>query len=266
MRRFANDVEKNRSEFNKLLENCQQHSTTNLLSNKFPSQSDIGQMSNSSIFDENYSETKYFIATQNQQPFIFDYSKIFAYEDKNFELDGHYGILNKMKRQSPFDSYNYDDCENIMSSCIDNIWQQEVIKHEKMQLFTTVKDATVCNVVNYGLEYYDPDNDELMDKMLKDALNIMKQNQKFIFASLPAAHRFPMLREWIRLRYGKIYKKEDLTKSFKESLPIFKALTKVGLPVELPSNADMGKDLIIDYSCRDYVLQKVCKSKSSFLY
>ncbi|XP_037806106.1 uncharacterized protein LOC119600111 [Lucilia sericata] len=191
----------------------------------------------SSKTSENDTDPKYFFISQQQPPFKFDYCKMFNYKEFIKEEDS-------------------DGLDVTASNYIHQIWEQELRKHEVIELTSSPKDRVQPSIVDYGLDYYDPDDDELMDRMLKDAIDIMKKDHRFVFAAIPAAHRFPMLREWIRLRYGKTYKKNEMIRSFKESQPIFSALAKVGLPVELPSNANMGTDLITDYSCRDYVLKK----------
>ncbi|KAI8123843.1 hypothetical protein CVS40_5784 [Lucilia cuprina] len=191
----------------------------------------------SSKTSENDTDPKYFFISEQQLPFKFDYCKMFNYKEFTKEEDS-------------------DGLDVTASNCVQQIWQQELKKHEIIEFTSSPNERIQPSIVNYGLDYYDPENDELMDRMLKDAINILKKDQRFVFAAMPAAHRFPMLREWIRLRYGKTYKKGEMSKSFKESQPIFSALAKIGLPVELPSNANMGTDLITDYSCRDYVLRK----------
>ncbi|XP_065369937.1 uncharacterized protein LOC135962117 [Calliphora vicina] len=223
------------------------------LAQKFSSIESSDKYDFDSKSSENDSMSKYFVTSLEHQPFKFDYCKIFAYNHSHLELlkiressteaeDSDITLLNPFQKHSPVELYCSEAVENEGNNCI--------------EFTSNGKDSVQQSVVDFALDYYDPDDDELMDRMLKDALEIMKNDHKFVFASIPAAHRFPMLREWIRLRYGKIYKKEELKRSFQKSLPIFAALAKIGLPVELPSNADMGSDLIMDYSCRDYVLRK----------
>jgi len=49
--------------------------------------------------------------------------------------------------------------------------------------------------------------------MLKQAIELMKENPKFVLASLPDVHRLPLLREWILQRYGRRYtRKHNVTR------------------------------------------------------
>ncbi|XP_030377029.1 uncharacterized protein LOC115625932 [Scaptodrosophila lebanonensis] len=52
---------------------------------------------------------------------------------------------------------------------------------------------------------FDPNDDVLMDQMLKDAFGILRQDARYVLASLPDGHLLPVLREWVRKRYGKRY-------------------------------------------------------------
>ena len=213
--------------------------------------SNLNDISKISTGDDDF-ESKYFEMCQGQLPYKFDYHKIFNVKKEHDD--------NSKMQSSLIDAVGSDI--TLPSNLISDGNRVKVNKTEHIELKTN-EVVDVCETnhkeskVDYGLDYYDPNDDELMDNMLKDALNIMKKDHKFVCASIPAADRIPLLREWIRLRYGKTYNKKDLDESFQRSKPIITALIKVGLSVKLPSNYDIGKNLFTDYSCHDYILRKV---------
>lgn len=97
-----------------------------------------------------------------------------------------------------------------------------------------------------------------MIRMLKDAMDYLRKNPKYVLASLPESHKLPSLREWIMRRYGKIYFWKDRVEEYKASAKIFKALIGASLDVRIPTvGRDIGTKAFVDYSCRNYIIEKV---------
>ncbi|XP_039494662.1 uncharacterized protein LOC120453835 [Drosophila santomea] len=59
--------------------------------------------------------------------------------------------------------------------------------------------------LNFGQEFYDPENIPLMKEMLRLGLEKVAQDKRYVLPTLPDVHSVPYLIEWIRLRYGKRY-------------------------------------------------------------
>ena len=273
MKRLQSATENFRSEFYDLTEAYRKHCNTNEVTNSAQNHSAIdlklnptstdhkvllhqesrlsdtnsclNDLSKVSSGDDDF-ESKFFEVCQGQLPYKFDYHKIFNVKQKHED-----NLIDAVGSDITLPSNLISDVNNVKVNKTEHI---ELKTNEVVEVCETNHKESV---VDYGLDYYDPDDDELMDNMLKDALDIMKKDHKFVCASIPAAHRIPLLREWIRLRYGKTYNKKELDESFQQSKPIITALIKVGLSVKLPSNYDIGKNLFTDYSCHDYILRKV---------
>lgn len=236
------------------LENKSLSSATN--SGSINPTSSLHDISKIPRLDDNF-ETKFFELGQGELPYKFDFQKIFNpdnLEKQNCLMDGlanNLTLFNCMQEISKLET----DMVAAPLHNTEHVKLQET--REEAEELEISESTHNISIVDYGLDYYDPNDNDLMDNMLRDALDIMKRDHKFVFASLPAAHRMPILREWIRLRYGKTYSKKELSESFLQSKPIITALIKIGLSVKLPSNYDIGRNMFTDYCCRNYVLRKV---------
>lgn len=198
--------------------------------------------------------------------FRFNYPEIYDFKDNQSEslelkqtiveaLDSDRDLFNKLQRKEyikGFDQHTLD--ESLTKYCLKIF---HIDPKNSQTLENESKSSTYQSKLNYNLDYYDPEDDALMDGMLKDSLDIMKQDPKFVLASLPEVHRLPLLREWIRLRYGKRYSRQRLTALCERDHSVMKALNNVSLAVPLPLSKDLGSNLVVDYSCRDYLLRKV---------
>ncbi|EDV31171.2 uncharacterized protein Dana_GF14681 [Drosophila ananassae] len=70
----------------------------------------------------------------------------------------------------------------------------------------------------------DPDDDRLMDQMLKDAFRVLRKDKNLVLATLPDGHQIPEMREWIKRRYGKQYGLQSRKMYFKTSAKMVKNL------------------------------------------
>ncbi|XP_059225688.1 uncharacterized protein LOC106081500 [Stomoxys calcitrans] len=230
--------------------------------------------SSQSFFDNNpsscsLSQEKYFEATTADHCHRFDYSKIFQHKENNSQImelkmalieavDSDIALLSEMQRQEYANENSQEKLNKAINQCYQKLVNHELNKSENHNL--PHSDGRL----NYNMDYYDPNDDELMDRMLKDALGIMSEDTQFVLPSMPEAHCLPLLREWIRLRYGKVYRQAELNKLCDTDQMIFKTLTNVGLSVQMPRNRDIGLNLDVDYSCRDYLLKKSQSIRKKF--
>uniref|UniRef100_A0A1A9ZWD2 DUF4771 domain-containing protein n=1 Tax=Glossina pallidipes TaxID=7398 RepID=A0A1A9ZWD2_GLOPL len=205
----------------------------------------------------------FFQAPKNYKPFSFDYRKIFEFKDKI--------SADEMKLKNAFlealdeDISNLTDLQkakmNVEESarkCADKIWLDSV----KERLDKDADDLLFRQGLGKPLvqypdnAYYDAKDKVLMEKMLFDAFEYLRKNPKFVWAQLPEAHKVPMLREWIARRYGKVYTNQERWRSYKVSLKIFQALYTLDMSVPPPTAAQLGRNMFLSYSCRDYIDKK----------
>lgn len=198
----------------------------------------------------------FFQAPQNHEPFKFEYDKIFGLQSQNISQKRHIerlflealGVdvekLNELQE-------NQLDLKMATCECI----EQTLRKFKPVEAVGDNDAWPLVQYPKYGK--YDPNDTELMEKMLRDAFDYMKNNPKFVWAQLPDAYKLPMLREWMWQRYGKVYTPRDRYKSYAKSAQIFKALDKSAIAVKQPTLKDLGKQELVDYNCRSYVEKKV---------
>jgi len=91
--------------------------------------------------------------------------------------------------------------------------------HKELEKLQRKRDAEISEEnhndrLNFGQEFYDPENIPLMKEMLRLGLEKVAQDKRYVLPTLPDVHSVPYLIEWIRLRYGKRY-------SYKEKERIF---------------------------------------------
>ncbi|XP_052843114.1 uncharacterized protein LOC128256657 [Drosophila gunungcola] len=108
--------------------------------------------------------------------------------------------------------------------CAEAIWQkQATIKRAEMERLGRL---TPRKALTYkDTDKIDPDNAEQMNQLLKDGLRALRKEPRFVLASLPEAHKLPILREWVKRRYGKTYSQKELEESIAESNRIFELVT-----------------------------------------
>lgn len=94
--------------------------------------------------------------------------------------------------------------------------------------------------LSYDTKILNPDDSELMNRMLEDGMRQLRKSQRYVLASLPNSHKLPVLQEWIKRRYGKQYTQEEVQKNIRESVKIFELITQ--LQSHPPAADLMGMD------------------------
>uniref|UniRef100_A0A6P4E1Z6 Uncharacterized protein LOC108037200 n=1 Tax=Drosophila rhopaloa TaxID=1041015 RepID=A0A6P4E1Z6_DRORH len=71
------------------------------------------------------------------------------------------------------------------------------------------------------ITHFDPDNQQMMERLLKDGFSILRRDPRCVFAAFPDAHKSAVMHEWIKRRYGKTYSYEEIGKMIRKGLNIF---------------------------------------------
>lgn len=67
----------------------------------------------------------------------------------------------------------------------------------------------------------DPDDDEQIESLLKEALRVLRGNRQYVLATLSNAHKMPVLLDWVADRYGKSYCRAGMKSIVKTSFRIY---------------------------------------------
>ena len=136
-------------------------------------------------------------------PLTVDYEKIFSID---FLYD-HGVVKNSINTALKLNKYLTED--NAITACLRDMWQTKLKEwNEKRQADIEERQKrVVADVSRIGK------NKEKILKLLREAIDLMRKNPKFVLAALPQCHRLPILREWILQRYGVKYIDESLIKT-----------------------------------------------------
>nr|XP_014091466.1 uncharacterized protein LOC106618301 [Bactrocera oleae] len=211
------------------------------------------------------SETKaFFNAPHKHSPFKFDYQKIF---DIAFEQEDAINIkktcVAAIRSEECLKNHHAESRENIdeaIKNCtmktMENTFRKSRtnVEYDTVPLLPSAKANT----------YYDPNNKALMHQMLKEGIERLAKDTRYVLAALPDAHKLPILRYWIYQRYGKVYTQKELIEIFKSSTLLFRALLQIQIHEALPSPTDLGRAVFIDYSCHSYLMRKCDRIKDLF--
>ncbi|KAH8402275.1 hypothetical protein KR009_010970, partial [Drosophila setifemur] len=113
---------------------------------------------------------------------------------------------------------------DAVERCAKAIWtKQELIKRAETERTERLTQRRA--LIAGDTEHFDPDSAEQMDKLLKDGLSILRKNERYVLASLPDAHKLPVMREWVKRRYGKVYCHKELEQSIDQANKLFEMVT-----------------------------------------
>ncbi|KAH8324248.1 hypothetical protein KR074_002321, partial [Drosophila pseudoananassae] len=171
-----------------------------------------GGVSNSpSLQQPNEPLTSYFRSPKLHVPYVFNYSQIFESE-KSKTL----GTSEIIEREVVKSLIRSDDDEQIGDHSTNPIRRQHIdqalcrcvrrIFEKSLLVANTASNQPEENCLsNLKNKVIDPNDDHLMDRMLGDAFQTLRQDKELVLASLPDAHQIPDMREWIKRRFGKQY-------------------------------------------------------------
>ncbi|XP_055904041.1 uncharacterized protein LOC129939885 [Eupeodes corollae] len=197
----------------------------------------------------------YFKGPKTNKPYKFNYHKIFDYGVKNPIKDAVELALDANSSGNISMEHN-----RAIKKCCKAMWAQAVKnfndKYKKDQKSDQVEIKEDKILFDQTPRHIDPRDNKLIQSILLKALNEIKKNKKFVLASLPDAHKYPTLREWVRKRYGMAYTREEKRKAFQRTKRVFQVLRNNTLRVRIPHVNDLSEKRIVSYGCREYLIKK----------
>lgn len=155
-------------------------------------------------------------------------------------------------------NFNVMSVSTPINVCVKDLW------HLELTLWTdqvNLSSLPVCTIAKRP----NPRNDAQMDAMLTEALRDMSVNPKFVLASLPNVNQLPILREWIRVRYGLKYSRAARQRAVQRTLEQWTRLNKEKLHVHVPSVSDVrGTGKTLNYGHKNAVM--ICINKMNRNY
>ncbi|XP_055856019.1 uncharacterized protein LOC129919194 [Episyrphus balteatus] len=258
LKRVMNELN---SEITKAAENVTQFANKNLRTTADKEVPHKIQEENLNLYDFGHdavlnTKCNYFEAPTTNKPYKFNYNKIFDLGAKNPVKDAIAFVLNAESSENV-------SIENsrAIRKCCKKIWAEEVKNYNsnyKKEQKSKEKESPQLqqDVFELNQGNFDPRDTKLMQSLLLKALQEIKKNKKFVLASLPDAHKFPILKEWIRKRYGMVYTRQEKIKTFKRTKKVFQVLRNNALRVRIPHLDDLSRKRLVSYGCKDYLLKK----------
>ncbi|KAH8350611.1 hypothetical protein KR067_012110, partial [Drosophila pandora] len=194
--------------------------------------------------------TSYFRSPKLHVPYVFNYPKIFA-SDSSKSLNTseiiERGLVKSLMRSSD-DNEQIGDQVPIMKHHIDQALFRCVRRIFEKSLLVANRDSDKLQLNRLSYPQHkliDPDDDRLMDQMLKDAFRVLRKDKNLVLATLPDGHQIPEMQEWIRRRYGKQYGLQSRKMYFKTSA---KMVQNLDLIEELRRVSAIIDPLLIRYA------------------
>ncbi|XP_054737966.1 uncharacterized protein LOC129244371 [Anastrepha obliqua] len=201
----------------------------------------------------------FFNAPKKHRPFKFDYNKIFdlTLADEQARESVRRACVGAIKSEEMLGIINSESKENVDAAIKKYAFQtfKNKLKHFKENYGDAAEDLGK-EEMNTKLKYYDPDDKELMHRMLQEALERLTKDSRYVLPTLPDAHKVPILRYWVYQRYGKVYTQHELALIFNKSAQLFRAINKMTMNQNLPAIKDLGRAIFIKYNCHDYLMRK----------
>ncbi|KAH8241074.1 hypothetical protein KR026_011547, partial [Drosophila bipectinata] len=212
--------------------------------------------------------TSYFRSPKLHVPYVFNYSQIFESE-KSKTL----GTSEIIEREVVKSLVRSDDDEQIgdhfpnpirreyidqaLCRCVRRIFEKSLL------VANTATKKPEENCLSYPVnKVIDPNDDKLMDQMLGDAFQTLRQDKELVLASLPDAHQIPEMREWIKRRFGKQYGLQSKKVHINTSI---KMLQNLDLIDELRKLSAIIDPLLIQYAPMSFgMYDKITKSAKVF--
>ncbi|EDW11834.1 uncharacterized protein LOC6576402 [Drosophila mojavensis] len=95
----------------------------------------------------------------------------------------------------------------------------------------------------------DPENRQKLSELLNSAMDILRNDSRYVLVTLPNAHKMPELVDWVARRYGKVFRHDTMpTLTTKQVL----ALLKINRPLaQFPEPKDVEFRCTPDANCDD---------------
>ncbi|EDW97037.1 uncharacterized protein LOC6536753 [Drosophila yakuba] len=190
---------------------------------------------------------RFFVGPQQHGPFVFNYHAIAPQDQSPVPRDVMRAqAIRSLKEQScpsSEDGYNgrinpRDQLVAAIVECAQNMWFGSLEAHQRRQSagqsenpITFQEPAKnepeqICKTQEAmdwtkNIKKFDPNNQHLMERLLRDGLSVLRKDPRCVFAAFPDSHKSFVMLEWIKRRYGKTYCHEEIVDQIEKGLTTF---------------------------------------------
>lgn len=184
-----------------------------------------------------------------------------------------FGSVNQSAVTEMLVEFNDMAPSNGITICVKDLWRLELklwsdrvefneyLESESNQqlLQNSCTDLNSEECVKKMIAALNPYSRRKMGTLLEIALQKLSTNPKYVLASMPNAKDMPILREWMRHRYGHKYSADERKRSLKRSREQWSELEKHKLRISIPRPGDVAKiGNHFDFNDRDKMMKCVC--------
>ncbi|EDW85034.1 uncharacterized protein Dwil_GK18991 [Drosophila willistoni] len=158
---------------------------------------------------------------------------------------------------------NRDDVIKAIVKCAESMWTNSMTIYNQNQK-SKGEDEHTRNCLKYNQTYFNPDDSQLMERMLCDGINMLRCDPNFILPTFPDVHKTIVLREWIKRRYGKTYRHHEIVAKQKSSYKIFQSIALLHNRLPPSFNIKPFADCNLTYKDRNRMCKMANKMKAQY--
>ncbi|TDG52300.1 hypothetical protein AWZ03_001130 [Drosophila navojoa] len=176
------------------------------------------------------SDSKYFQLSQDAWFHKFNYQKLFdainGEEKDEQEQRIKSAVIKALKDDADEPEEEDRNCE--VDALVDRLAKRrfkegtELFDKEYQKARSNSHKSDTGDRIDLGYTYYDADDLDLMQDLLRKGLDRVAHDQRFVLPTLPEVHHVPLLLEWIRARYGKRYSQVECRRKYNQAKIVMK--------------------------------------------
>ncbi|XP_053659726.1 uncharacterized protein LOC128708771 [Anopheles marshallii] len=192
---------------------------------------------------------RYFKFCDKSVPFEFDYDSIFRGYELREPVCPIKSAIQRALGLEASGTIRDMDIEQAIEKFAKMTWDEEK-KHWQEQMAKDVRPQEFPPVTTDPLEvdYIDTKDLGFLQDLLKRALRRLAENPKYLLATFPCADQLPILKAWIRARYGVPITPKERKSALLESKHFWNYLIPRATTMRWPSRKDTGLKLQVNWN------------------
>uniref|UniRef100_A0A182W9C6 DUF4771 domain-containing protein n=1 Tax=Anopheles minimus TaxID=112268 RepID=A0A182W9C6_9DIPT len=207
---------------------------------------------------------RYFKFCDKPVPFEFDYGTIFhGFEQKDPVCPIKSAIQRALGVKESHIIRDID-IEQAVEKFAQMTWDEEK-KHWQEQMAKDVRQESPSPRTDpLEVEYIDTKDVSYLQDLLKRALRRLAEHPKYMLATFPCADQLPILKAWIRHRYGVPITPKERKTALKESKHLWNYLIPRTTQMKWPSRKDIGLKLQVNWNYKSKLESTAGKLMNKF--
>ncbi|XP_050080285.1 uncharacterized protein LOC126567949 [Anopheles maculipalpis] len=192
---------------------------------------------------------RYFKFCDKPVPFEFDHEKIFQeYEEKEPRVCPIKSAIHRALGVDQTEPIKDTDIEQAIEKFAKMTWDEER-KHWQEQMAKDVREESPSTITDpLEVDFIETQDVSILQDLLKRALRRLAENPIYLLASFPCVDQLPILKAWIRARYGVPIRPQERKTALLESKHFWDYLIPRATSMRWPSRKDTGLQLQVNWN------------------